>query len=246
MHKYEQHAEISFKSFRQVWKQMKFSKVHQENLDTDTSEYIHACYYHFLSFLFVEAPLIIRVGVVYGIYLLYFTQPISPKAKLTVTTTVWIPLKTTVDDMKEKRIADGYQCYLKLLEDGAIYFSAVLNPAAALVHIEGDEGHKEADSLASPEVSEVEPSSASHGEMEGEAGRHGGFTMGSFIDMATLETIASNYTLAKLGCVNREAESTAPASLSLETNLPEDLRTILEDMHQGKAALTGSNPASSQ
>lgn len=37
--------------------------------------------------------------------------------------------------MKAHRLADGYQCYRKMMEDGAIYFSAVLHPAAGKVRI---------------------------------------------------------------------------------------------------------------
>eukprot|EP00026_Physarum_polycephalum_P015603 Phypoly_transcript_16322.p1 GENE.Phypoly_transcript_16322~~Phypoly_transcript_16322.p1 ORF type:complete len:268 (+),score=39.51 Phypoly_transcript_16322:37-804(+) len=236
MHKYEQQGDISFKSFRQLWKQLKLSRVHQENVESDSAEYIHACFYHFLSFLFVEAPLIVRVGVVYGIYLLYFTQPLSPKAKLTVTTTVWVPFKAVIDDMKTSRIADGYQCYRKLLDDGAIYFSAVLNPAAALVHIDGEE----AQGVGSPEAEEGESSNSNAHEMDTEPSR-GSFTAGgggaatsSFIDMATLENIAKHYAAAKHGCVT---DSTAPASLSLDANLPQDLKMILDDFRQRKAAL---------
>lgn len=96
---------------------MNFSTIHQVFSDAaEPTEYIHACYYHLLGvlvnivaifdayfglgYLFGEgAPPIVELGVIYGIYLLYYTQTLVPKAKLTVTTTVWQPLRLAIEDI---------------------------------------------------------------------------------------------------------------------------------------------------
>lgn len=59
--------------------------------------------------MFLEQPLKVRVGVIYGIYLLYYTQLLSPKAKLTITIAVWQAIKETLADI-------FFYCYQNIVD----------------------------------------------------------------------------------------------------------------------------------
>jgi len=256
LNSFHQKGEVSFKAFRQLWKEMHISDVHHNHTSPDSSspsdppaEYMHALYYTFLSYLFLDPQpaFIVRVGVIYGIYLLYYTQLISPKAKLTTTLTVWQVIKETIADIKQARLADAYQCFKKLSDDGGIYYSAVLNPAAAKVHISENEATAPSDiDPASSAGNTSGDNDASMQDDQSEDGDGTEKTKPEVIDMAAIERIAKLYGLAKFrGSAGGEGASSsdsvpappasAPPSLNVaHADLPVELKAILVRLQKSK------------
>lgn len=248
---YQQKGEISFKSFRETWKEVNFSVVHQAAAEsTDPSEIIHGLYYHFLSYLFLDQPLIARAGTIYGLYLLYSTQLMSPKAKLTITLTVWLAVKETLNDIKQARIADAYQCFKKMSDEGGVLYSATLHPAAAKVQInEGDiPTASDADGAAGENDTRMQEEQ-SEGSGDGLDGGDSRFTSPEVIDVAAIERIAKMYGMAKLSASGAHARDNggaspaapssptrhAPPSLNVaHADLPGELRSVLSALQKSK------------
>jgi hypothetical protein len=106
---------------------MNFTLIHQgKREDLDQSEYTQQLYVTVLGYFFLNQPLMIRVGLLYTLYLLYETQPTNPKVKIVVSIPVWQQILKLYEDIKLHRLRDAYKVYRVMRESQAWCFSAIL------------------------------------------------------------------------------------------------------------------------
>ncbi|KAL6043928.1 Small nuclear RNA activating complex, polypeptide 1, 43kDa [Balamuthia mandrillaris] len=125
IHNYQKTANVDFVAFRRVWKEMSFSLIHHGNpKDMEREEYTQRLFATALGFLYVSQPLIVRVGVLYCLYLLHSTQLLRPKALIRVSMATWQELLQLYEEIKQHKLTSAYHVFKKMHREGYFAFVA--------------------------------------------------------------------------------------------------------------------------
>ncbi|KAH3767365.1 snRNA-activating protein complex subunit 1 [Pelomyxa schiedti] len=115
---------VSFGAFRDAWRKLQFSQIHMATFkDQVLHDFYQTLYHIFLSHLFVKQPFSIRVGIMYGLFLLFETQPNSPKIKIFLSLPIWQQLVNLYEEIRTARIADAFKIFHTLKQERAFVFS---------------------------------------------------------------------------------------------------------------------------
>jgi len=114
---FQQRKEFSFAKFKEVWREMKFTLIHEgQREDQEQKDYMKALYTTTLAYLPAYRSIYIKIGVLYTLYLLYETQrtQVKDRTKIIVSLALWEELLSLNNVIKEHKLADAYQIFIKL------------------------------------------------------------------------------------------------------------------------------------
>ncbi|KAJ1883561.1 hypothetical protein H4R99_000480 [Coemansia sp. RSA 1722] len=128
-------------SFCDVWKALNFSLVHFVATEKNSRQnFMRTAYRLILSHFQPGAILEIRIGVIYALYLMYFTQPVNfPNIAIRVPMDLWVMLTKLYQYCKETEIDDLVYVFDKLMSDGAFELVAWLDDNEGILRLDGDE-----------------------------------------------------------------------------------------------------------
>ncbi|KAJ2615323.1 hypothetical protein H4S08_001287 [Coemansia sp. RSA 1365] len=141
MRTFQRLQSFDFESFAEIWKALNFSLIHFVATEKNSRQnFMRTTYrlilYHFQS----DAILEIRVGVVYALYLMYFTQPVNfPNINIRVTMEMWTMLTKLYQYCSEADIRDVVYVFDRLVDEGAFEQVAWLDDNEGILRLEGDE-----------------------------------------------------------------------------------------------------------
>ncbi|KAI8323492.1 hypothetical protein GQ54DRAFT_316624 [Martensiomyces pterosporus] len=130
-----------FESFCDVWKLLNFSLIHFVATEKNSRQnFMRTTYRLVLSHFQPHAILEIRIGVVYALYLLYFTQPVNfPNISIRVTMEIWAALTSLYQYCSESEIRDVVYVFDKLMADGAFELVAWMDDNEGVLRLDGDD-----------------------------------------------------------------------------------------------------------
>ncbi|KAJ2656140.1 hypothetical protein IWW48_005190 [Coemansia sp. RSA 1200] len=130
-----------FASFCEVWKALDFSLIHFVATEKNSRQnFMRTAYRLILGHLQSSAILEIRIGVVYALYLMYFTQPVNfPNINVRVTMELWMQLTRLYEYCKEADIRDVIYVFDRLVNDGAFEQVAWNDDNDGVLRLEIDE-----------------------------------------------------------------------------------------------------------
>ncbi|XP_041365124.1 eukaryotic translation initiation factor 5B-like [Gigantopelta aegis] len=116
---------VRYEQFAEVWRKMKFSMLcaGRQN-DREVREFMDECFHIALSYYLPPYNFQVRVGGLYLIYGLYFTQLCFPRSKIRVTLDQWKQILEFQEDAKSQKHLDVDFCFQKLLFKHAFLFVA--------------------------------------------------------------------------------------------------------------------------
>lgn len=118
---------FSIKTFKEEWKKLKFSLIHQgKPEDVSGKIYLQELYCTCLGYLLLTDNLQLKVAVIYTLYFLYETQPLKPKEKISITVELFKELFSLRQTSKDRLLVDTFQVLNALREHSAFCFSAVV------------------------------------------------------------------------------------------------------------------------
>ena len=128
---YQKKQAYDFTSFADVWKERTFSLVHfacPEKLGRPV--FMQTLYQIILSYNTMNTRLLeVKLGVLYGLYLLYFTQPeVFPKEKIRLTLTSWKEFFELYKYSKQYDLYDAVYIYEKMRKERIFEFVANIDP----------------------------------------------------------------------------------------------------------------------
>ncbi len=131
---YQKKQAYDFTSFADVWKERTFSLVHfacPEKLGRPV--FMQTLYQIILSYNTMNTRLLeVKLGVLYGLYLLYFTQPevfpIFPKEKIRLILTSWKEIFELYKYSKQYDLYDAVYIYEKMRKEHIFEFVANIDP----------------------------------------------------------------------------------------------------------------------
>ncbi|KAJ2393386.1 hypothetical protein GGI05_002439 [Coemansia sp. RSA 2603] len=128
-------------SFFDVWKTLNFSLIHFVATEKNSRQnFMRTTYRLILSHFQSDAILEIRIGVIYALYLMYFTQPVNfPNIAIRVPMDIWIMLTKLYEYCRETEIHDVVYVFDKMMEDGAFELVAWLDDNEGILRLDGDE-----------------------------------------------------------------------------------------------------------
>jgi len=128
---FQQRNTLSYKVFKNIWKEMNFSLIHQgKREELDAHEFLQTLYVTVLGYFFLNQPLNIRVALLYTLYLLYETQPHTTRVKIAINIPVWQELLKLYEEIKEHKIIPAYQIFRKMKLGNNFSYSAILKHAS--------------------------------------------------------------------------------------------------------------------
>ncbi|ORX66185.1 hypothetical protein DL89DRAFT_73020 [Linderina pennispora] len=131
-----------FESFCAVWKVLNFSLIHFVATEKNSRQnFMRTVYRIVLNHLQQGALLEIRIGVVYALYLLYYSQPVNfPNIKVRVSMEHWAVLTSLYQYCRGSEIHDIVYIFDKLREDAAFELVAWIDEHEGILRLESDEG----------------------------------------------------------------------------------------------------------
>ncbi|KAI9499987.1 hypothetical protein GGI25_002993 [Coemansia spiralis] len=130
-----------FQSFCDVWKALNFSLIHFVATEKNSRQnFMRTTYRLILGHFQSGAILEIRIGVVYALYLVYFTQPVNfPNISIRVTIELWTMLSQLYEYCKDAEIRDIVYVFDRLVSAGAFEQVAWLDENEGILHLDGDD-----------------------------------------------------------------------------------------------------------
>ncbi|KAJ1945918.1 hypothetical protein GGF37_001455 [Kickxella alabastrina] len=128
-------------SFCEVWKALNFSLIHFVATEKNSRQnFMRTAYRLILGHFQADAILEIRIGVIYALYLMYFTQPVNfPNIGIRVPMDIWIQLTKLYQYCNEAEIRDVVYVFDRLMGDGAFELVAWLDENEGVLRLDGDE-----------------------------------------------------------------------------------------------------------
>ncbi|KAJ2724595.1 hypothetical protein GGI07_001848 [Coemansia sp. Benny D115] len=128
-------------SFFDVWRALNFSLIHFVATEKNSRQnFMRTAYRLILGHFLEDAILEIRIGVVYALYLMYFTQPVNfPNIGIRVPMDMWRQLTRLYQYCSEAEIRDVVWVFDKMMEDGAFELVAWLDDNEGILRLDGDE-----------------------------------------------------------------------------------------------------------
>ncbi|KAJ1801441.1 hypothetical protein LPJ59_000279 [Coemansia sp. RSA 2399] len=130
-----------FASFCEVWKALDFSLIHFVATEKNSRQnFMRTAYRLLLGHFQPSAILEIRIGVVYALYLMYFTQPVNfPNINIRVTMELWVLMTQLYEYCKEADIRDVMYVFDRLVSEGAFEQVAWTDDNEGVLRLEIDE-----------------------------------------------------------------------------------------------------------
>eukprot|EP01098_Paradermamoeba_levis_P004669 TRINITY_DN1988_c0_g1_i6.p1 TRINITY_DN1988_c0_g1~~TRINITY_DN1988_c0_g1_i6.p1 ORF type:complete len:255 (-),score=74.81 TRINITY_DN1988_c0_g1_i6:425-1123(-) len=117
----------TFQDFKQLWKQRKFSLIHQAKYpELEEREFVSTLFTSTLSFLTSSHTLQLKLGVMYCLYLLYETQLVEPKVNIKVSMYLWLEFLKLYENIKQNLILDAYQIFRKMKREKFFCFTCFI------------------------------------------------------------------------------------------------------------------------
>ncbi|KAI9477632.1 hypothetical protein LPJ78_000082 [Coemansia sp. RSA 989] len=153
MRTFQRLQSFEFESFREIWKALNFSLIHFVATEKNSRQnFMRTTYRLILGHFQPSAILEIRIGVVYALYLMYFTQPVNfPNISIRVTIDMWNMLTKLYQYCREADIRDAVYVFERLVNNGAFEHVAWMDENEGILRLDGDEdgiGSKVAAKLA--------------------------------------------------------------------------------------------------
>ncbi|CAG8470239.1 7967_t:CDS:1 [Funneliformis caledonium] len=132
---YQKKQAYDFTSFADVWKERTFSLIHfacPEKLGRPV--FMQTLYQIILSYTVNTRLLEVKLGVLYGLYLLYFTQPeVFPKERIRFTLTLWKQIFELYKYSKQYDLHDAVYIYEKMRKERVLEFVANIDPCGTIL-----------------------------------------------------------------------------------------------------------------
>ncbi|KAK9765820.1 hypothetical protein K7432_005537 [Basidiobolus ranarum] len=125
---YQKKQSPNFESFSETWSELNFSLIHFGCTEKNARElFMNAMYQLVLDYFDDHRALEIKLGILYALYLLYYTQPETfPKVGIRVTLETWKGLWELYQLCGELKLTDGLYIFHRMKEDGAFIYVAWL------------------------------------------------------------------------------------------------------------------------
>ncbi|KAJ2775823.1 hypothetical protein H4R18_005930 [Coemansia javaensis] len=132
---------VDFEAFGEVWRALDFSLIHFVATEKNSRHnFMRAAYRLILGHFQPSAILEIRIGVVYALYLMYFTQPVNfPNITIRVTMEMWAMLSRLYQYCSEADIRDLVHVFDRLVAAGAFDLVAWVDDNEGILRLDGDE-----------------------------------------------------------------------------------------------------------
>ncbi|ORX92161.1 hypothetical protein K493DRAFT_316755, partial [Basidiobolus meristosporus CBS 931.73] len=219
---YQKKQNPSFEAFSETWGELDFSLIHFGCTEKNARElFMNALYHLVLDYFDDHKALEIKLGTLYALYLLYYTQPETfPKVGIRVTLETWKRLWGLYKHCGDLELNDAVYIFHRLREDGAFIFVAWLESQS---RNPGDE-HVENESTSQR---------LAHFEKEILTNSLGGISELGFKN--SLNAIASRYAELKRKIINTDTAHKASANFYRDTLGVDDwkispLTTVKEDL----------------
>lgn len=117
---------LSFQDFKNCWKELGFTLIFEGTPEeVDYKVFVHELFYVCLGYLARPLnPMNLRIGVIYALYLLYFTQPSLPKIKIPVTLELYEEITKMETYAHRENLKELYHVIKRLKEDNCLSYSA--------------------------------------------------------------------------------------------------------------------------
>ncbi|KAJ2345599.1 hypothetical protein IWW50_000727 [Coemansia erecta] len=141
MRTFQRLQSFDFESFREIWKALNFSLIHFVATEKNSRQnFMRTTYRLILSHFQAGAILEIRIGVIYALYLMYFTQPVNfPNINIRVTMDMWVMLVKLYEYCREADIRDAVYVFDRLVGVGAFEQVAWLDENEGILRLDGDD-----------------------------------------------------------------------------------------------------------
>ncbi|KAJ1679334.1 hypothetical protein EV182_002266 [Spiromyces aspiralis] len=162
LREYQKLQVYDFESFGTIWKSMNFSLIHFVATEKHARENLMHCLYRVILGHFRQSAMLeIKLGVVYGLYLLYYTQPASfPNVRVRMTMNMWKKWSDLYVHCKDSNIKDAVYCIDKMRDDSIFDYVAWVDDHEGLIALEdGDNIQSKATSMLAQIEQEVMASS---------------------------------------------------------------------------------------
>ncbi|RHZ44300.1 hypothetical protein Glove_743g3 [Diversispora epigaea] len=127
---FQNNKNYDFTTFTEVWSHYNFSLIHfacPERLGRAT--FMQNLYQLFISYYYSSPLMEVKLGVLYGIYLLYFTQPDNfEKIRIRVSLKIFRSLARLHKYCQENDMFDAEYVHERLIAENAFEFVAVMDP----------------------------------------------------------------------------------------------------------------------
>ncbi|KAJ2909574.1 hypothetical protein GGI21_001747 [Coemansia aciculifera] len=132
---------FDFESFCEVWVQLNFSLIHFVATEKNSRQnFMRTTYRLILSHFQPGAILEIRIGVLYALYLMYFSQPVNfPNINIRVNMEMWSMLTKLYQYCNETDIRDVVYVFDRLMADGAFDLVAWIDDNEGVLRLDGEE-----------------------------------------------------------------------------------------------------------
>lgn len=147
IHTFAKEKERTFATFAKIWKEMDFSLIHFGCPDQNGRPYFMQAINEAIIEHFQYTNPAVRLGVMFALFLIYFSQPdIWPRQQIRMTIKTWPPICQFAGECsKDRTLADGYIAFIKLYADHAFAFYAL--PTQSYSNISDMATHNQLDSL---------------------------------------------------------------------------------------------------
>eukprot|EP01080_Neovahlkampfia_damariscottae_P001144 gene1144-10658_t len=122
---YEEKDSFTFQDFKSVWKEKTFSLIFEGKPDdVDHSIFVQELYCTCLGYLLYQQSQNLKVSIIYILYLLYNTQPYSPKTKINVSIELYEEIVKTKIFAHENNLLECYYIIQKMNESKSFNFTS--------------------------------------------------------------------------------------------------------------------------
>lgn len=157
MRTFQRLQSYDFQTFCQVWKHLNFSLIHFVATEKNSRHnFMRAIYRLILSHFQRSAILEIRIGVLYALYLVYYTQPVNfPNIRIRATQEMWQMFCQAYQYCNEAEIRDVVYVFDKLREGGAFELVAWVDAQEGVLRLDTEEDQAVSGQVAS-QLAEIE------------------------------------------------------------------------------------------
>ncbi|KAK2864021.1 hypothetical protein Q7C36_003175 [Tachysurus vachellii] len=128
LRRFQQTQSVRYEEFASIWRVMDFSSVYYGmTTNYEKRPFIRLVFTTVYDYFLPPNSFQIRVGALYMLYGLYFTQLVSPKEKIPIALKDWMSVQNFVSDAVDCQHLDVVYIYRKLVSEKAFYYSAMPN-----------------------------------------------------------------------------------------------------------------------
>ncbi|XP_027005022.1 snRNA-activating protein complex subunit 1a isoform X4 [Tachysurus fulvidraco] len=128
LRRFQQTKSVRYEEFASIWRVMDFSSVYYGmTTNYEKRPFIRLVFTTVYDYFLPPNSFQIRVGALYMLYGLYFTQLVSPKEKISIALKDWMSVQNFVADAVDCQHLDVVYIYRKLVSEKAFFYSAMPN-----------------------------------------------------------------------------------------------------------------------